>query len=170
MNAEDHPPSLFGLPIILVESNTVIFGDLIYYIKLGVIEVDKRVYLKIKLKSLLEEAKIIRKEQGRAQRSYKWCKVHEDENTADYMFMRIDLERHRRYTVRPEARATLLAYGYLCSKPYEVIEQRSKKLIPFDRIESMVKRYGTAQQFYDFNEWKKSAQQYWDDYCVTLKS
>lgn len=69
---------------------------------------------RVKIKSLAEEARIIRKEEQRF-----------DGQSSD----RGVLRHHRITVVRDEQRATLLAYAYLKGVPYSVIESRSRKQI-----------------------------------------
>ena len=86
-------------------------------------------FLKIKLKALAAEAKIIRLEEARS---------HDD--------LRDKLHSHRVFAVRPEARATQLAYGFLRGRSYSQIEGRALTLPNFGKIQSMVKRYNNTEQ------------------------
>lgn len=142
MNAEDHP-SLFGLPIVIsdeyVEAFKVVFGDFSMYMNVRIM--DKRVYLKIKLKSLAQEAKYIRHAERKA--------------TGD---LRFGLHQHRIFVVRSETRATLLAYGYLNGKSYTELESlKTTKRIDWEKVRSMVKRYGNGEQVEGFEAFMKSA-------------
>ncbi len=101
------------------------------------------VYLRVKLKSLTAEAKIIRREQRRLSR---W-KGDEADQTRNGLWY------HRKYVVGVEARLTLIAYGYLRGKAYREIEQKAEKAIDWKRVEAMVKKYATTQQRADFAEW-----------------
>ena len=67
---------------------------------------DERLYLKVKIKSLAEESKIIRRE--------------EKKNPT----FKIHLADHRKGIVRTEARASMLAYGFLRGVPYKKIESK----------------------------------------------
>jgi hypothetical protein len=87
--------------------------------------VDERICLKVKLKSLAAEAKIIRKEEKRA-------KVNS---------LREKLYRHRIDVVRHEARHTYLAYGFLRGREYDKLESTTK-IVDWDKIQKMVERYG----------------------------
>lgn len=89
---------------------------------------DQRIYLKIKLKSLAAEAKIIRAEE----------KKYQDQSTKQGLYL------HRVLNVRNESRATFIAYGYLRGRKYSQIEPHCRtKLSPanIDRIKSLVKKY-----------------------------
>jgi hypothetical protein len=77
--------------------------------------------LKIKIKSLAEEARIIRAEERKAK-----------ERGASGA--RASLHEHRVLHVRPEQRATLIAYGYLRGRAYRQLEASPRyKRAPFDR-------------------------------------
>lgn len=98
--------------------------------------IDRREMLRVKLKSLAEEARIIRREELRA---------HGE--------IREELYRHRIDTVRAEARATHLAYGFIrgltleqmepvrnVGVPADLAELRDKAL--FAKVDVMVRKYG----------------------------
>jgi hypothetical protein len=113
---------------------------------------DHRVYLKVKIKSLAAEAKIIRTEERRNKRA------------------RAGLAEHRKHTVRDEARHTLLAYGFIRGRRYTEIEPKCHHYPSWDLIWRMVKKYGVqwdededlhsykkrqAEQEARFEDWKK---------------
>ena len=101
---------------------------------------DERAYLKVKLKSLAEEAKIIRKETQRAKTGS----------------IKNGLYLHRIHVVRPEARHTHLAYGFLRGKSYEQIERDARVAPNWDKVRKMVSKYGVHQAGYAWGEWKQS--------------
>ena|SRR5688572_4355364 len=88
--------------------------------------VDQRLYLKVKVKSLAAEAKIIRKEEKRCKNSS----------------LRNGLYRHRIDVVRYEARHTNLAYGFLRGRTYSQIESGAKKPPDWAKVRKMVEKYG----------------------------
>lgn len=90
---------------------------------------DHRVYLKVKIKSLAAEAKIIR---------------HAEQKHSS---LRAGLADHRRGVVRDEARLTLLAYGFLRGTPYLKIESKCELAPDWSRVLKMVQRYGRQHQF-----------------------
>ncbi len=98
------------------------------------------VKLKIKIKSLAEEARIIKleerklKEQGR----------HDDINT---------LHKHRTYDVRNAARETLIVYGYIRGLPYASIEKNPVKPPNVLVIRNMLKKHGTMEERNGFSAW-----------------
>lgn len=85
---------------------------------------DKRVFLKIKLKSLAEEARIIRKEEKR-----------------HIGTMRESLYLHRIHRVRTAARNTLLAYSYIRGRSYHQVERIAHTAPNWKEVERMVKQY-----------------------------
>lgn len=86
---------------------------------------DRREMLRVKLKSLAEESRIIRKEERRT----------------DGM-LREELHKHRVREVRKAARHTHLAYGLIRGKTPEQIEPNA--VIPPDwkAVNAMIRKYG----------------------------
>lgn len=89
-----------------------------------------KVYLKIKIKSLAEEAKIIRFEEKR------W-----PGRSDEYQ----GLHFHRTYDVRNEARAAQLAYGYLRGRKYRQLEASCYTAPNRTRIRELIIKYGIAK-------------------------
>lgn len=87
--------------------------------------------LKVKLKALAAEAKIIRHEERRTKGS-----------------LRNELWQHRVGVVRNESRHTHIAYGIMRGRTLEQIEPHCKT--PFDakKVEAMFKRYGPPGWLY----------------------
>jgi hypothetical protein len=90
------------------------------------------VFLKVKVKSLAEEAKIIRKEEDKG-------------------YCRVDLECHRKSIVRRAARETLIAYGFLRGREYRQIELNTKTQPDWKKVKAMVDKY-----WFGGREWKES--------------
>lgn len=88
---------------------------------------DERAYLKVKIKSLAAEAKIIRKETKRAK----------------LISIKNGLYRHRIDVVRVEARHTHLAYGFLRGKTYQQIEHNAQEAPNWPKVRKMIEKYGT---------------------------
>lgn len=102
---------------------------------------DKRLMLKIKSKSLAEEARIIRKEEKRT-----------NGTTHDA------LHHHRVIKVRREARDTYIAYGFIRGTSYSSIEPhtREDRIGPnWSNVGSMCKRYGDWKNPVNIEEMKK---------------
>lgn len=98
---------------------------------------DRRKLLKIKLKSLAAEARIIRREEQRTNGD-----------------LREEMHIHRVRDLRHESRATHLAYGFIRGVPYRVIEAKSTSdsTLPQDirewaglliKVQNMAAKYGT---------------------------
>lgn len=99
-------------------------------------KIDKRVFLKVKLKSLAAEAKIIK------------------EMEKKYRNEREELHNHRVNVVRWEARHTHLVYGFLRGLKREQIE-KTKHFVDFRKLETMLAKYGdmTKKQRDEFSDW-----------------
>lgn len=83
--------------------------------------------LRVKVKSLAEEARIIRKE----------------ERVAASPATRSSLYRHRTVDVRREQRAALLAYAFLRGRSYAATEGRTAKTAPdLSRLRRLVEKFG----------------------------
>ena len=96
--------------------------------------IDKREMLRVKVKSLAEEARIIR---------------HEERRT--HGVLRNSLHEHRVTTLRNAARQTHLAYGFIKGRTYEQMESSHKKGVPaylFDwaPVWKMIRMYGNEEQ------------------------
>jgi hypothetical protein len=84
-------------------------------------------FLKVKHKSLADEAKVIRKEENKLYRSTKWLRTRQEMEAADELRnARMELRDHRKAVVGFEARATYLALAYLKGKPMEYVEKNFK--------------------------------------------
>jgi len=87
---------------------------------------DRRIQLKVKIKYLAEEARIIRLEERRAASR----QLHED------------LYRHRIDVVRYEARHCLLAYAFLRGKEYAEVEASAHDWPNFEKVDRIARRFG----------------------------
>ena len=129
--------------------------------------------LKVKIKSLAEEQRIIRHEEGKALKSDMWL-WRQHKGTApyspDYWTLRDgnlgygecttnhDLRDHRIIHVRPEIRSANIAYGLLRGRTLEQIETpRSEKSLArkpyrepdWKRIEALLKKYGSQSKCHE---------------------
>jgi hypothetical protein len=100
--------------------------------------------LKVKIKSLAEEARIIRKsEKKNAGR------------TRELLYL------HRVQDVRKEQRASLLAYAFLRGVPYKACEPNPKVKPDWNRVRKLVGKFGTVipkqvgKQNDDFKAWSE---------------
>lgn len=81
--------------------------------------------LKIKSKSLAEEASIIRKEEQRLKRRIEWHKNRQKDDS-EFRDTWHSINNHRRWDVRNEARATYLARAFIEGRSYNTVETPSK--------------------------------------------
>lgn len=120
------------------------------------------VELKIKSKHLSEEARIIRFEERKLLKNvqYRRRKHYAAGNNGDYEYYNdkdhcdyASLNRHRKWDVRNENRATFLARAYIAGVPYKTVEQKRNPerehefntfILP--RVFSMVVKYGKREQ------------------------
>ena len=90
---------------------------------------DLRTLLKVKIKSLAEEARIIRKEEQRT----------------DSLNLYRQFNGHRRSDLRHESRHALLAYGFLRGMSLHRIEQ-SDQPVDWAKIRRLVSKYGPVER------------------------
>ncbi len=85
-------------------------------------------YLKVKIKSLAEEARIIRKEERRALRKASYHRNKQNQEATDAAYsLYCNLQLHRHHPVGTESRAALIAYGFINGLPYSKVENPSSK-------------------------------------------
>ena len=101
---------------------------------------DRRRLLKVKLKALAAEARIIREEETKTRGQ-----------------LRNDLHAHRVVVVRGECRATHLAYGFLRGRTYHQMERTCRTKPDWEKVKRMVRRYGNWQQLDELENWKQAA-------------
>jgi len=95
---------------------------------------NKIVALRVKIKSLAEEAGLIRLEERRAKRRGSSRLLH-------------SLQEHRRGVVRAEARASLLAYGFLRGRPYWAVEATRGSEPDWDYVGKLVRKFGAVSDW-----------------------
>ena len=98
----------------------------------------RREELRVKVRSLAEEARIIRHEERRALGKERWASRHGKSSDGTYARLR----GHRVHVVRPEARATQLAVAYLRGKPYAEVEGPTSSTPDWSRVGRLVLKYG----------------------------
>jgi hypothetical protein len=93
-------------------------------------------YIKVKIKSLAAEAKIIRREESKA-------RTHGNRR------LRMGLADHRRGIVRTEARHALLAYGFLRGRPYKSMEAKCHpgSAPDFKKVRTSIEKYGCERRW-----------------------
>lgn len=107
---------------------------------------ERAIHLKIKVKSLASEARIIRKEAKKTSGDVKY-----------------GLNAHRTSVVRPQARASLLAYGILRGVPYCVMERSCRYEPDFNRVIKMATSFGARGEQCD--AWRDEAERYCQNSC-----
>ena len=116
------------------------------------------VELKIKSKHLSVEAQIIRFEERKLHKQYRWAEAKHHQTGSNDMYPRwndaafndyCSLSTHRKWDVRNENRATFLARAYIEGTAYSSVEQKRKPeneykfntfIIP--RVVAMAVKYG----------------------------
>lgn len=98
---------------------------------------DRRVFLKIKLKSLADEARIIRAEERKSRPDHRISSIN---SILD------ELRCHRIAVVRREARATNLAYAFIRGRKYKAVESKFHQgnTPDWSKVEAMVRKYGRS--------------------------
>jgi hypothetical protein len=86
-----------------------------------------KTHLKIKIKTLAAEAKIIKAEES------KWPGISD---------MRTSLHEHRILVVRRENRSSQLAYGFLRGRDYNVMEWKCYEQPNWKAVEEIAQRFG----------------------------
>ena len=103
-------------------------------------------FLKVKIKSLTAESRIIRLEESRSRGE-----------------LRDSLRAHRQHEVRRETRATQLAYGYLRGRERKRIEPGAVTEPDWERVKQMVKKYSANRMVagdpaaLEFEAWRTAA-------------
>lgn len=97
---------------------------------------DNRRHLKIKIKSLADEARTIREEERKVRGMDRW-----------------HLQHHRKTVVRDEARRSLVAYQIIRGRDWESSASRDPRIQGLDWpcIKRMVSKYGTEESLDRFN-------------------
>lgn len=125
-----------------------------------------KTYLKIKLNHLAAEARINKKEK------HKWMKKAARGRQVAFekgienpikSTMADSIHHHRMTCIRPEARDSLLAYGFLRGKSYAQIEAKRFTDPNWSNIKANIKRFNATQYGSHssidkrFEEWKAAA-------------
>jgi hypothetical protein len=119
------------------------------------------VELKVKSKHLSEEARIIKFEERKQLKQYRWAEAQYHATGMNDMYPRCNdkafrtycsLNHHRKWDVRNENRATFLARAYIAGVPYTSVEQKRKpekendfQILILPRVWNMVVKYGKRE-------------------------
>jgi hypothetical protein len=114
-----------------------------------------KLFLKIKLKSLAAEARIIRREEIKLRNRARQRRAKG--KSVDVSALLDSLREHRVQAVRRETRLTHLAYGFLRGRSYNAMERNATALKPSDwtRVKTMIQKYGGSEC--DLATWRKAA-------------
>lgn len=96
--------------------------------------VDRREMLRIKVKSLMEEARIIRKDERRT-----------------YGELRDEMHQHRVGVVRSAARNAHIAYGIIRGRTIDEMEPIRYTEPDWEEVQRMVRKYGSVE----FRKWER---------------
>lgn len=129
------------------------------------------IYLKIKLKHLGAEGRINNEEQRKLKDTWRMEKWKAKAAArAAYQATHQSVRKHKIDVVRPEARATNLAYGFLRGRPYAALEERFYDVPNWERVAQIVLDFGknhdnvrnlNKEQIKQLlNEWVKNHRQY----------
>lgn len=105
---------------------------------------DRRRELRVKIKSLAEEARIIRREERRCRDSLTRTVGHDDQRSALAASF-ASLRSHRVTDVRREARYSLLAYALIRGRPFRMTEPKSDvQKLDREKLAGLIRRFGTS--------------------------
>lgn len=99
-------------------------------------------YLSIKIKSLAAEAVLIRVDENKYRQRHKSDADQQSERSRQARAAWLGLKQHRRWDVRREARAALLAFGLIKGMPYRNIEAKCWEEPDWRRVAAIVRKYG----------------------------
>lgn len=103
-----------------------------------------KTHLKVKIKYLAEESRIIRQEKERwLKKSRRARAKYGDAYGGGWMWN--SLHEHRRGVVRSEARISLIAYGFLRGRTYEQIEGNAKTEPDWRRVRDCVRAFNKRE-------------------------
>lgn len=114
-------------------------------------------HLKIKIKTLAAEASIIRHATHKAKARVRWTQAN-GEGAAQLQAIkeRNSLIDHRRQVVRPEARHSLLAYGFMKGTPYKAMENTCHEGPDWIRVATLVTRFGGGNSNNELQVWQEA--------------
>ena len=123
-------------------------------------------YLKMKVMSLAEEAKIISKEEKRWLRKAAANRAkQQDPKYAEDNFLGLSV--HRRRDIRKEARSAHIAYSFLCGRSYSEIERFAHTEPDWKRVKKLVTKYADPHTVETlFNQWMAKAKANYENTLV----
>ena len=119
--------------------------------------------LKIKIMSLAAEARIIRSQEirnrDRLRKLYR-TQRYKPEKHGHLGVQYGSMRQHRMFDVRNEARAALIAYGFLRGREYKAIEAKPQSSPNWDRARALALKYGGLRAKSQIDEWIKAAKEH----------
>lgn len=114
-------------------------------------------HLKVKIKTLAAEASIIRHATHKAKKRVRWTQAN-GEGAAQLQAIqeRNSLIDHRRLIVRPEARHSLLAYGFMKGTPYKAMERTCHEGPDWMEVAKIVTRFGGGNSSNELQVWQEA--------------
>jgi len=126
----------------------------------------RNTHLKIKIKTLAAEARIIRKEERKAleagRLALKRVADGRGATPSSWYSTYAGLHEHRRGIVRSTARLNNIAYGFLRGHAYSEIEQKTLTQVDLSAVWKLVKRFGGREDLARWSEWQGAATAYLD--------
>jgi hypothetical protein len=105
-------------------------------------------FLKIKIKYMANEAQIIRFEENKTKKEYRYLSAKQGREAEYQRALQEfwDMRRHRTFDLRCEARSTLVAYGFIRGKSYATVENAGVDNPPdWGKVLGMITKYGTIK-------------------------
>lgn len=113
--------------------------------------IDRREMLKVKIKSLAAESKMIRREEQAQKAANSQHRQHIGVKVNSYAseLILFELHEHRVTVVRPACRLAHLAYGLIRGRTLEQMENKSQPLTDQQKkqVKEMIRKYGPRQGF-----------------------
>lgn len=122
----------------------------------------RAVHLKIKIKYLAVEARIIKKEEQKVLAHARKCnstprlQEYAEGHYVDYEGLR----EHRLNVVRKHSRLNGLAYGFLRGTPYAQMEAKTHSPPDFGEIRKLAKRFGAVGDLSRWDQWLRDAERH----------
>jgi hypothetical protein len=115
-------------------------------------------HLKIKIHTLADEARHIRREERKALSAARKCaKTENQQYEVGHRQDWADLHDHRVGIVRSTSRSCLLAYGFLRGLAYSDMEYQTRTFLDFSAIFKIVKRFGSPEDLARWSSWQQEA-------------
>jgi hypothetical protein len=105
-------------------------------------------FLKIKIKYMANEAQIIRFEENKTKKEYRYLSAKQGREDEYQRALKEfwDMRHHRTFDLRRESRSTLVAYGFIRGKSYANVENAGIDNPPdWCKVLGMVTKYGTIK-------------------------